>query len=120
MFIKAVLANPNVLLNSNIRAKNKAHKFGTIFECIKQLPVLDQNISFGNFQDLRPFIKFERMHFVRSFEYIHCFTSSTLSDKSLCAVIVGRKLQVYNYVSSKLLFELNVPNASAYIKSRNV
>jgi hypothetical protein len=119
-FISQVLANPNMLLNSNIRAKNKAVKYGKIFECIKSFARIDAHLVQGEFNDIRPFIKFERLHFVRSFEYIHCFTNSTVADKSLCAVIIGRKLQVYEYMSGKLLFDINMPNASSYQKGNNL
>lgn len=120
LFIKKVLANPNTLLNSNIRAKNKAVKYGKIFECIKLFSTLDPHIVLGKFKDMRPFIKFEKINFVRSFEYIHCFKNSTVAEKTLCAVIVGRKLQVYEYMSGKMLFEINLPNASSYQKGKNI
>jgi hypothetical protein len=32
----------------------------------------------------------------------------------MCAVLADRKLQMYDYISSDLLFEVNFPNAGAF------
>jgi len=111
-FVIMILNNPNVLLNANLRNKNRAAKIENAFEMIKLFQSLDQGISIKGLRDVRPFIKFDRANFIRSSEYLQAFTCSTMSDKCFAAVIVGRNLQVYNYVSGKIFFEMKMPNAA--------
>ena len=111
-FLRDVLANPNILLNANLRNKNRAQKITEVFTMIKILPKMDNSIVIRGIHDVRPFIRFDRLAFQRSFDYISHFAVSSSANKHMAAMVVGRKVQVYDYISARLLFELNLPNAA--------
>ena len=72
-----------------------------------------KNIEVLNYRGVNFFHTFDKINFGRSFEEIKCFALTTNIHKSYVAIIISRKLQVYNFISGKMLFEINVPNAGA-------
>lgn len=72
------------------------------------------NISIKSLLGLQLLFQFENLNFTRSYHYIKSFVSATVSKNNLCALFADRKLQVYDFVSSKMLFEINAPNSGAY------
>lgn len=95
------------------RKKNKFEKIEMVMNMLRHYPSIDAvNVSLQQFRGIHQFHTFEKLNFLRSFEYIKCFAQSSSVGKSYCAVIINSKLQLYNYVSNKLIFEINMPNAS--------
>jgi hypothetical protein len=59
---------------------------------------------------LNQFKKFTAFQFKRGFEYIEDHRCCTSFKRSLIAVLINRKLQVYDYISDRLLFEIEISN----------
>jgi len=98
-----------------LRKKNRFEKIATCMMMIRQIHSMDfTNISIKSLLGLQPLFYFENLNFARSYQYIKSFISTTVSKNNLCALFADRKLQVYDFVSSKMLFEINAPNSGAY------
>lgn len=98
-FLCQVLSNPKLLLNANLRNNNRAKKMSSIFNMIRCFPVIDSSVKMCGLNSVQAFVKFEGLQYERSHEYIQCFRNSTSTDKFLCAVIIGRKVMMYDYLS---------------------
>mmetsp|Transcript_27145 Transcript_27145/g.41301 ORF Transcript_27145/g.41301 Transcript_27145/m.41301 type:complete len:263 (-) Transcript_27145:939-1727(-) len=63
---------------------------------------------------IQKMLTFEEIKFGRSFELIKSFNSSSNLDVFLCALILNRKLQVYDFISNEILFEMQIPSVGGY------
>jgi hypothetical protein len=98
-----------------LRKKNRFDKIAVCMNMIRYIQSMDfANITVKGLLGLQPLFHFENLNFLRSYQYIKSFSSATVSKSNICAVMADRKLQVYDYVSSKLLFEINAPNSGAF------
>ena len=113
-FVQTVLNNPQLLYQSSLRHKKRFQKITTAMHIVRSFNTLDANsISILGLKGIRPLVDLNQFIFSRSFERVASFTSSAMTDKFLCAVIVNRRLQVYDFLANRLLFEMNVPSSGS-------
>jgi len=81
---------------------------------VRHYPHMDnKNVELKKYRGANYFHTFDNIKFRRSFEEIKCFTLTTNINKCYAAIIINRKLQVYNFISGKMLFEINMPNGGS-------
>jgi hypothetical protein len=120
-FMVTVMDNPFLLMNCNLRPKNRDKKIRKVFQIIRAFWELDtQAIRTNGLKGEKHLLTMSMFNFKRSFEEISCFTCSSSEQKCYLALFVNRRLQVYDYISNKLLFELKVPNGGAFNQGSNI
>jgi hypothetical protein len=113
-FSNVVLDNPPILLECPVR-KNKFTKINTCFNMIREIQAIENtSIELLGLNGLEKQYCFDQMKFQRSYEYIRGFNTTSVSQRNMAAVMVARKLHVYDFISQTLLFQINFPSAGAY------
>lgn len=112
--MNAAVHDPKAVFDFPLRKKTRHEKLERIFNLIRHYPTMDlENLSMTKFRGLNQFHIFDVIKFGRSFEYIKSFAMTSTIGKCYAAVVLNRKLQVYNFINRQMLFEINIPNAGA-------
>jgi len=92
-----------------------------MFKIIMKLDSL--NMSLQNIHGYSLYTNFKSLQLTRSFEYIKSFAMASgeyILKQNMVAVLVNRSLHVYNFITNKLLFTCNAPNAGAYFLNQGM
>jgi len=91
------------------KERQRVISFG--LEMFRNYQNLDKmSIKADKVKGVNKFKNFTAFQFKRGYEYIEEYRCCTSFKKSLIAVLINRKLQVYDYITDKLLFEIEISN----------
>ena len=111
-FLKQFQAFPKALIECRLRKKNRSQKLEQCMKLFRNFIHLEKNkINLQRCSNLNTLFHFDSILYDRSFHYIKSLSGSSDRSKTYVALMIDRKIQVYNFMTKQLLFEIKLEYA---------